>query len=288
MTYRAPTRIVAAGATAAFAAGIVALLGTGTATADPRTLDWWDGNSHFTRTIDNETPAVGDTVTVTTTFERGNSTDEKLDWVKDHHPTCLTYVPGSATMNGNAVEPFLEVKPGFVAGDFNATSYRVIVKQSEPATLTTRYKVGGDCSRDIGLQTGMSYSGSLGAGYYDTTGPSLTIAKLVSSTTLNPIVGATIGKSTTLTAKVSPAAAGGTVTFKDDTAVIGTVYVGADGTATTAWSPATHGQRTITADYSGTGTAKGSTTTATVTVAPAGDTDAGGSGSLGSLLGFGS
>src|SRR6478735_2451560 len=105
MTYRAPTRIVAAGATAAFAAGIVALLGTGTATADPRTLDWWDGNSHFTRTIDNETPAVGDTVTVTTTFERGNSTDEKLDWVKDHHPTCLTYVPGSATMNGNAVEP---------------------------------------------------------------------------------------------------------------------------------------------------------------------------------------
>ena len=91
-----------------------------------------------------------------------------------------------------------------------------------------------------------------------------------------------------MVAKASPAAAGGTVTFKDDTTVIGTVYVGTDGTATTAWSPATHGQRTIAADYSGTGTAKGSTTTATVTVAPAGGTDAGGSGSLGSLLGLGS
>ncbi|MFE4458307.1 hypothetical protein ACFROC_13235, partial [Nocardia tengchongensis] len=34
--------------------------------------------------------------------------------------------------------------------------------------------------------------------------------------TLNPITGATVGKSTTLTAKVTPAAAGGTVTFEDD------------------------------------------------------------------------
>ncbi|SDD61099.1 Ig-like domain-containing protein [Rhodococcus tukisamuensis] len=286
MTHRATTRTVAA---TALAVGTLALLSAGTANADPRTLDWWDGNSHFTRTISNETPAVGETLTVTTKFERGS--EEKLDWVKDHHPTCLTYVYDSAKMNGKPVEPHLDIKPDYIAGDLNAgafTSDKVIVNEGKPAVFTAQYQVGADCSRGIALQTGMSYSGSLGTGTYTTNGPSLTVAKAASSIALSPITGATVGKTTTLTAKVTPAAAGGTITFKDDKKVIGTVYVGADGTATAQWAPAAHGQRTIIADFSGSADASASTTTATVTVAPEGGTNPGGAGSIGSLFGFGS
>ncbi|MGW6379593.1 Ig-like domain-containing protein [Rhodococcus sp. NPDC055112] len=279
MAHRAATRIVAAGATTAFALGTLALLSTGTANADERRIDWWDGYTHFYRTVSNETPAAGETITITTRFER--SSEEKINWVKDHHPNCLTYVPGSATIFSSLtgerrVEPSLEIKPDFVAGDFTAGIFaNNPIKFSgddgaNPAIFTVKYKVGENCARGTSLQTGMSYNGDRGSGSYTTQGPSLTATKGGSSTALNPITGATVGRSTTLIAKVTPAAAGGTVTFKEDNRVISTIYVTADGTATAQWAPATAGQRTITADFSGRGDLVGSRATATVTVAPAG------------------
>ena len=107
-----------------------------------------------------------------------------------------------------------------------------------------------------------------------------------STTTLNPIGAAAVGKATTLTAKVNPANAGGTVTFKDGSTVVGTGQVGADGSATVAWTPATAGQRTITAEYSGHGTVNASSGQRPVTVTASGGT--GGTGGTGSLGGFGS
>ena len=110
-----------------------------------------------------------------------------------------------------------------------------------------------------------------------------------STTTLNPVGAAAVGTATTLTAKINPANAGGTVTFKDGGTVIGTGTVGADGTATAAWTPATAGQRTITAEYSGAGTVNASSDQESVIVGP-GDGTGGpgtgsGAGSLGSLFG---
>ncbi|MDG3015765.1 Ig-like domain-containing protein [Speluncibacter jeojiensis] len=117
-----------------------------------------------------------------------------------------------------------------------------------------------------------------------------------STTTLNGLSGAQVGKATTVSAKVSPANAGGTVTFKDGDTVIGTGQVGADGTASTNWTPATSGQRTLTAEFSGNGTVTSSSDQVSVSVAPGtgGGTPGtpgtgGGTGSLSNLLGgFGS
>ncbi|SEK70314.1 Ig-like domain-containing protein [Rhodococcus maanshanensis] len=279
MAHRAVTRIVAAGATTAFALGTLALLGTGTANADERRIDWWDGYTHFYRTVSNETPAAGETITITTRFERGS--EERIYWAKDHHNNCLTYVPGSAKIDSTAtgergVEPYLEIKPDFVAGDFTAGIFASNPIKfwgdngANPVIFTVKYKVGENCARGTALQSGMSYNGDRGSGTYTTQGPSITVTKGGSSTALSPITGATVGRSTTLIAKVTPAAAGGTVTFKEDNRVISTVYVTADGTATAQWAPAIAGQRTITADFSGRGDLVGSRATATVTVAPAG------------------
>ncbi|SDD61138.1 Ig-like domain-containing protein [Rhodococcus tukisamuensis] len=290
MAHRATTRGAAAGAATTLAIGALALLGAGIAGAAPASSTWEDSGSRFTRTVSNATPAVGETITVTTKFERPNASDETINVVKDHHDACLTYVFDSAKMNGNAVEPYLEIKPDFIAGDFMATSYGVTVTKTASATLTAQYKVGADCALGTALNSGMSYLSNLGAANFAGKGPAITVsANISTTTTLDPVTGAKVGAASTLKAKVNPAAAGGTITFKDGTTVIGTGQVGADGTATVAWTPATAGQRTLTADFSGRAGASGSTTTATVTVAPADGTNPGGTGSLGSLLGgFGS
>jgi hypothetical protein len=293
-------RGAAAGAATTFALGALAFLGAGTAAAAPGSIVWDDGSSHFTRTISNTTPDAGETITVTTKFERTSWVDEYIYNVKDRHPSCLTYVPGSAKMIGENEYPVLDPEvnvdegngSGYVRASWGITDW---VVQNRPGfhrspTFSVRYKVGSDCVRGTALTTGMDYGGSLGSGNYGTKGPSITVgANTVSTTTVTPVAGATVGKATALTAKVNPAGAGGTVKFKDGDSTIGTAQVGADGTATLQWTPATAGERTVTADYSGVGTVSASSGYATVTVAPGSGDGTGGTGSLDSLLGgFGS
>ncbi|MGW6377487.1 Ig-like domain repeat protein [Rhodococcus sp. NPDC055112] len=93
------------------------------------------------------------------------------------------------------------------------------------------------------------------------TDPASTIA-------LDPVKGATVDKMITLKAKVTPAAAGGTVVFEDDKNTYHEeATVGADGTATQEWYPSIAGKVTIKATFSGRDGVTGSTTTQQVTVA---------------------
>lgn len=113
-----------------------------------------------------------------------------------------------------------------------------------------------------------------------------------SATTLESVAAFEVGSTSTLVARISPADAGGSVTFKDGTVVIGTADVGADGVARFEWKPTQPGQRTITAEYSGRGNVLGSSDAVSALVnAPEVPTPTdptapgGGSGSLGSLTG---
>ncbi|MGW6375952.1 Ig-like domain repeat protein [Rhodococcus sp. NPDC055112] len=103
-----------------------------------------------------------------------------------------------------------------------------------------------------------------------TVGPDVTDSTI----TINPVTDAKVGKALNVTAKVNPAAAGGTVEFKDGKTVLGTEKVKADGTAVRSWTPGTDGKHTITATFSGRDGVAGSTTTAQVTVAKADTTPA--------------
>lgn len=76
-------------------------------------------------------------------------------------------------------------------------------------------------------------------------------ANVESTVSVIAAAGAKVGQATQLTATVSPADAGGTVTFSDHGTEIGSAPVGADGTATIEWIPSVAGDRTIDADYSG-------------------------------------
>ncbi|SDD60828.1 Ig-like domain-containing protein [Rhodococcus tukisamuensis] len=389
MTKDAMTRGIAAGAATTLAVGALALLGTGIAGAASGSVTWDEGAARFTRTVSNTTPAVGETVTVTTKFDRTSWVDEFIYNVKDRHPSCLTYIPGSAKMTGNgAAQPVANPEVvvdegngrGYVRGAWGVTDW---VIQNRPGFVQTpvfsvSYTAGKNCARDTALLTGMEYGGSLG-GTNSLRGPSITMSKTGTATALAavtgarvgvpstltatvtggeagntvefrdagtkvgqaaldgsgratlawtpatagsravtahfvgtgfaaasqsstvtvqvaarntpstialaPVTDAQVGRASTITVTVTPAGAGGTVTFKDGDIVIGTAQVGADGTATTEWTPAAAGQSTITAEYSGNGTVTASSVQESVTVAPA---DEGGTGSLGSLGGFGS
>ncbi|MFC9787370.1 Ig-like domain-containing protein [Rhodococcus sp. NPDC127528] len=264
MTRRSTTRGVAAGAATTLAVGALALLGAGTAGAAPGSITWDDGSSRFTRTVSNTTPAEGDTVTVTTKFDRTSWVDEFIYNVKDRHPSCLTYVPGSAKMDNSPANPEVNADEGngtgYVRASWGVTSW---VVQNRPGfhsspTFSVDYKVGSNCPRGTALATGMDYGGSLGSGNYGTKGPAITMAKNSSTTTLAPVPSARVGQPTTLTATVTGGAPGNPVEFYDATTKIGQGSLDATGTATLAWTPAVKGGHTLSARFPDTAYANGS------------------------------
>ncbi|WP_405484672.1 Ig-like domain-containing protein [Nocardia sp. NBC_00511] len=261
-------RAAGSAAVLAVAAGLAVAAFPGTASGASGTVTWTDGNSKFTRTVSDTTPIAGETITVTTMFERTGIPVEYIYSVKDAHPTCLTPVAGSGKMGGDQVSLDTSA-PDSVSASFSVVKYPVYPNISPKSqTFEVQYTVGVNCARDTPLSTSMSYNGSLGAGNYTDKGPSLTVSSDANSTTtLAPVSGAKVNTPTTLTATVSPAAAGGTIQFNAGDQVLGTIPVAANGTASIGWTPGAAGNYNITATFSGRTGVSGSTTTQAVTVA---------------------
>ncbi|GEM30737.1 Ig-like domain-containing protein [Nocardia neocaledoniensis] len=281
----------AAGSMAVFAvaAGFAVAAMPGTAAAAPGSITWSDGNSKFTRTVSNTTPVVGDTITVTTKFERTGIPVEYIYNIKDLHPACLTPVAGSARMGGDVVT--LDTSSSdWVRAEFGITKYPVYPNiEPKSQTFEVQYKVGVNCARDTPLPTSMHYGGSLGDGTYQGKGPAITVSSdAVSNTALAEVTGAQVGKAVTLEATVTPAGAGGTIQFKAGDQVLGDIPVAANGKASLVWTPGAAGSYTIGATFSGRSGVASSSTTKVVTVAevptepePGGGDGGGGFGSLG-------
>ncbi|MFE3799687.1 hypothetical protein [Nocardia tengchongensis] len=182
---RRAVKHAAAGAAAVIGAGALSLFGAGPAGATPATLTWNDGQTQFTRTISNGTPAVGDTITVTTAMYRTKTPDVTYLTFKDYHPSCLTYVVNSAKLTDAAgthpIEPWLEVKPDFIAADFISEGLNVVSKAgatgAQAPVFSAQYKVG-DCAAGTSLTTGIAYSQAGAGGAWDgdsKVGPSITV-----------------------------------------------------------------------------------------------------------------
>ncbi|SDC80542.1 Ig-like domain-containing protein [Rhodococcus tukisamuensis] len=270
------TRRVVGGLSAfAVAAGFAVTAGVGMAAAAPGSITWSDGASTFTRTIDNATPAGDDTVTVTTKWARTDANWEKLSWAKDYHPTCLTYVPGSAKVTDAAgvhtIEPYVETAADYTAVDFTTLGYQPTSKRDvDTPVLSIQYKVGYGCDRGTALATGLAYNGSRGAGTYTDKGPSVTVAKNVSTAILAAVpADVKVGQSVPLSATVTGGADGNVVEFYDGATKFGQGSLAA-GEATFVWAPAAAGAHSLTAKFLGTTKANESVSAAqNVPVAPA-------------------
>ncbi|OYD66752.1 Ig-like domain-containing protein [Rhodococcus sp. OK302] len=251
----------------AVAAGFAVSIGGGVASAAAGSTSWADGNTNLSRTISNVTPVEGEIITSSTTFKRAQFKEAELLWmVKDFHQTCLTYVPNSAKLNGNAIASTSEAGFAMVGSPTATTTLARVVDNfanggTTPATFVFSYKVGADCARGVPLVTGMDYNGDLGFSTFATKGPSVSVAKNVSTTALAPVTGAKVGQSTTLSATVTGGADGNIVEFYDGTTKLGQGPLAA-GTATFAWAPATTDAHSLTAKFLGTTQANESTSTA--------------------------
>ncbi|MCJ0902358.1 Ig-like domain-containing protein [Rhodococcus sp. ARC_M6] len=108
-------------------------------------------------------------------------------------------------------------------------------------------------------------------------------ADITESKTSVSVDGGQVGVAQSISAQITPGTAGGDVTFKDGDTVIGTAKVDANGKATLNWTPTVAGQRTVKAEFSGSGNIAASDESISVQVAPA--ANGGGTGSAGSSTG---
>ncbi|MBP1162799.1 Ig-like domain-containing protein [Rhodococcus sp. PvR099] len=263
MSHAVMRRAVAAVSGAALA--VLGLgIGGGVASAAPGSVTWDDGSERITRTISDVTPAAGDTITSTTAFDRTGGVVEYIQQVKDIHPPCLTYVEGSAKVDGSPRgldsqgADFAKVAGSWALYPHISPNLR---------TFEFSYKVGADCARGVPLMTTVHYAGTLGSGTYDGKGPTVSVSETATTTTLTVPATANVGAAVELKATVAPAAAAGTVQFKDGAANIGGPVVVNAGVATLSHSFDAAGAKSITAVYSGGAGFTGSTSAAaTVTV----------------------
>ncbi|WP_338480094.1 Ig-like domain-containing protein [Rhodococcus sp. DN22] len=250
MSVGSARRAVAGLSVFAVAAGFAAVTGLGVAGAAPETpgsLTWNANNYEYTRTISNVTPSEGETITVKTVFKRKNIVVDYLYAIKDVHPTCLTYVEGSAKVNGSTRS--VESKGAdFVRVKGSLTEWPLYNNDSK--TFEFKYTVGADCAREVPLDTSVHYNASVTSSDFQNKGPAVTVSKNISTTTLSPASGVKLGQPVPLSATVTGGADGDSVEFFDGATKIGAGAL-ANGVATLAWTPADVRTHSVTAKYLG-------------------------------------
>ncbi len=253
-------RVVGGLSVFAVAAGFAVVAGVGVAGAAPVTAEFNSDGYKVTRTISNGTPSEGDVITSKTVFKR-TAAVHNLYAVRDFHPACMTYVDGSATVNGSAFR-VNEVATDSVRLSAGATEWPMW--GGDVKTFEFQYRVGADCARGTNLSTTVHFDGTVFVD--DTTngrGPSINVQKNVSTTAVSPVSGAQVGQPVTLSATVTGGADGDSVEFFDAGSKIGAGAL-ADGVATLAWTPTTRGDHSITAKFADTARAVGSASAALI------------------------
>lgn len=268
MSKKVLRRVVAGAGSVALAGGMVATVGAGLAAAAPipSPTTWSDGNSQFTRTIDNATPHVGDTITLSTAFQRKWAVEDIYNY-KDLHDGCLAYVPGSAKWEGSAIAKVTET-PGAPGSQASVTvESPSLTAWAVPGvgsgwgakrTISMQFVVGSNCQVGTDLMTTMHYGGSLGSGVYQDKGPTINASKSASTTALAPVQNAQVGQASTLTATVTGGKSGDPVDFYDAGTKIGSGALDGAGKATFQWTPTVKGAHSLQAKFPDTASATGS------------------------------
>ncbi|QTS01943.1 Ig-like domain repeat protein [Rhodococcus qingshengii] len=247
MSVGSARRAVAGLSVFAVSAGFAVVAGVGVAGAAPVTAEFNSDGYKVTRTISNGTPSEGDVITSKTVFKR-TAAVHNLYAVRDFHPACMTYVDGSATVNGSAFR-VNEVATDSVRLSAGATEWPMW--GGDVKTFEFQYRVGADCARGTDLSTTVHFDGTVFVD--DTTngrGPSINVQKNVSTTTLSPTSGVKLGQPVPLSATVTGGADGDSVEFFDGATKIGAGAL-ANGVATLAWTPADVRTHSVTAKYLG-------------------------------------
>ncbi|MFD4295519.1 Ig-like domain-containing protein [Rhodococcus sp. NPDC058532] len=303
----------------AAALGVAALatlglgIGGGTASAATTATETVD-NVKVTKSVTPGAVDRGATVTYRSVLEVTGGADRYLTKFTDVHPAGFEYVPGSAKLTSSTLTAgpsTTTITPAVDAAKNTVTvsgswllADRLVAKNKDviveltyrvPATAVVGV-VDSGLAFDIGGWNSSQVFNPIGV-RVDVNAPDVATA-----TVLTAPAAATVGGAVTLAATVNPAPSGGTVQFADNGTPIGAPVPVSSGTAQLPHTFDTAGAHAITAIYSGAAEFVGSeaaAVTVRVTSAPVGggDGDSGGedggtgsagSGSLASLVPFGS
>lgn len=239
-------RIIAGASAVAVAAGMAVTMGAGAAGAEEVTESTTSGQWTFKRKVSNTTPKPGDVIHVRNDIRWNDWYAPIVSRLKEVHDPCLTYVPGSAKVNGG--NPGLEI---------NTVDAFVLMKGTWSRSAATRdmnytlsYTVGENCARDVDL----GFEVHLGADQNASTtarsvGPSISLTKNTTSMSVGQVNSPEVGKATQLSAKVLGSHAGDTVEFFVQDVHLGSAPVNAEGWAYLDWTPSSAGNKTIRASY---------------------------------------
>lgn len=174
---------IAAGVSVGAFALAAASMGAPAANAASAMTYWEEGNSRFEMTVSNSTPATGDTITISNTFQR-KWADEYIYSVKYLVPNCLEYVWNSAKWDTGVVQNVEDLsgqEASFVKANANSvTSWKVTglgAGFGDKQKVSMQFVVGDNCPIGKELGTDMHYGGSLGDGTYHNKGPKITVSK---------------------------------------------------------------------------------------------------------------
>lgn len=261
--------VALAGATVMAGATLTAL-GAGVATAAPVTATGtysgaFASSFRIDRTVSNSSPTYGDTITVTTRVTRTSALD-LLYGVRDHTPTCLERVSGTASGQASGGEV---IREGHSQFSFSGTQFNWDGPGVGPwFTMETQYRVMCDAGS---LATGGAQFASVVGQYRGsaTLGPTIEVQRQATSVFLNAIASPQTGQTVTLSATTDNVPDGGTVNFLVDGTSVGSAVV-TNGRAQTQWTPTTTGNKVVQARVVQSATHAASTSTSrTVTVSQA-------------------
>lgn len=184
--------------------------------------------------------------------------------LKDNESDSLTMGP-TITVNRVAVSKlFLATpasptagKPSTLKAETDAPEGSTISFAVDGQTLTGKV-AGGVATTEwtpssSGTKTVVATFAQTGTHLGKSTSRDVTVAAATVGSTVNLTAPASaqVGVPVELSATVTPTGAGGTVTFKEQGTIIDTVNVPADGVVRAQWIPATQGERTIDAEFTG-------------------------------------
>lgn len=256
MSFSSARRAVAGVSVLAVAAGSVLLgLGMGVAGAAEATSVTEGSGYEITRKISNQTPSEGEEITSTTTLKRKSWVVSYLYGMTEFLPECMTYVPGSAKVEG------VTYTTDAVASGVRVTNGGWALYENDTREFQFKYTVGAGCEREVDKMTTVHFNGSGGLDDKNSyRGPTINVPKNTTTTTLTSAATAQVGTATTLSAAVTRGANGNPVDFYSGATKIGSGTL-SGGTATYVWTPTTRGTQSITARFVATDKANGSTST---------------------------
>lgn len=253
-------RRAVAGASATVMAGAALVVGgAGVVSAAPVSANGSKGGVSYERTVSDNAPTWGETITISNRLTRGANA-WLIYWIEDVKPACLEYLDGSATWTVGDTTYTQASKPNEVS--VTPTSTRIDPPAANswqpPVNFSAKYRV--NCKSGP-LNTGgpkwNSTNAVNGAADFSTNGPSITIQRKPTTVFLNALVNPQVGQSVTLKADTTSVPEGQSVTFTVDGSPVGTGVVNG-GSATLLWTATSAGVKQVQASFAQTDTHGGS------------------------------